>query len=75
MSDATPPVVSSPDGMEKRFALERERSDRLVRIITPFISVAIALLIGSLFILASGHSPVELPSQRCGKGRSGVRGR
>ena len=44
--------------MEKRFALERERSDRLVRIITPFISVVIAMLIGSLFILASGHSPV-----------------
>jgi simple sugar transport system permease protein len=30
-----------------------------VRIVTPFISVVIALLIGSLFILASGHSPVE----------------
>jgi general nucleoside transport system permease protein len=58
MSDAIPPVVSSPDGMEKRFALEREHRDRLVRIITPFISVVIALLIGSLFILASGHSPV-----------------
>ncbi len=58
MSDAIPPIISSPEGMEKRFAAERERSDRLVRVVTPFISVAIAMLIGSIFILASGHSPV-----------------
>jgi simple sugar transport system permease protein len=44
--------------MEKRFAAERERTDRVVRIVTPFVSVVIAMLIGSLFILASGHSPI-----------------
>ena len=59
MSDAIPPIAPSPDGIEKRFALERERTDRIVRVVTPFISVAIAMLIGSLFILVSGHSPVE----------------
>lgn len=59
MSDANQPVIPSPEGMEKRFALERERSDRVIRFATPFISVAIAMLVGSLFILASGHSPIE----------------
>ena len=59
MSDHIDPVAPSPDGIERRFALERERSDRIVRIVTPFISVVIAMLIGSLFILASGHSPIE----------------
>ena len=43
---------------EKRFALERQRTDRLIRIITPFVSVVIAMLISSLFIVASGHDPV-----------------
>lgn len=51
------PVLSA-DSMEKRFALERERSDRLIRVITPFVSVIIAMLIGSLFILASGNNPI-----------------
>jgi simple sugar transport system permease protein len=43
---------------EARHALEQQRWDRLIRIVTPFVSVAIALLIGSLFILASGSDPV-----------------
>jgi simple sugar transport system permease protein len=44
--------------LERQFALEQERFDRGVRIATPFISVAIALLVGSVVILISGGSPV-----------------
>lgn len=64
MSDAmTPPPADSrsrADALEaeKQFALEQERFQRGVRIATPFISVAIAVLIGSLVILASGKDPV-----------------
>ncbi|NTU71123.1 MAG: ABC transporter permease [Coriobacteriia bacterium] len=43
---------------EKRFALEQEAARRAIRVATPFISVFIALLVGSLVILASGESPV-----------------
>ena len=43
---------------EKRAAREKAGIDRTLRILTPFASVIIALLIGSLFILASGHSPL-----------------
>ncbi len=44
--------------MEKRFALEQQNVDRLIKIATPFISVAIAILIGSVIILMTGGSPV-----------------
>ena len=47
------------DGAEERFALEQQRTDRAIRIATPFISVMIAMLIGSVFILLSGQSPVQ----------------
>lgn len=56
--EATQPGAESSEAIEKRFALERERSDRLIRIVTPFISVVIAILVGSVIILLSGHSPV-----------------
>ena len=49
---------STPEGREKRAAREKVRIDRLLRILTPFASVLIAMLIGSLFILASGQSPL-----------------
>ncbi len=44
---------------EKQYALDQERFRRIVSIATPFISVVIALLVGSVVILASGHSPIE----------------
>jgi ABC-type uncharacterized transport system permease subunit len=37
---------------------EQENTDRAIRIATPFISVAIAMLIGSVIILLTGGSPV-----------------
>ena len=43
---------------EKRFALDRQRTDRVIRVVTPFVSVVIAVLIGSLLVLASGKDPV-----------------
>lgn len=47
----------SPEDREKRALRDKASIDRVLRILTPFASVAIAMLIGSLFILASGHSP------------------
>jgi len=44
---------------ERRYVLEQQRVDRAIKIATPFISVAIAVLIGSVVILLSGHSPIE----------------
>lgn len=44
---------------ERRFALEQERIKRLIRVATPFLSVLVAMLIGSVVILASGKSPME----------------
>lgn len=43
---------------ERRFALEQESIRRAIAIATPFISVVIAMLVGSLVILASGKSPI-----------------
>lgn len=57
MSD-TPSVVPPTSEQEKRFALEQERMQRLITLATPFISVALAVVIGSLVIVASGHDPV-----------------
>ena len=53
-----PDKTSAADAAEKRFALEQQRLDRAIRIATPFVSVAIAVLIGSVIIWLSGHSPV-----------------
>lgn len=54
---ATPPVESSAEA-EKRYALEKQRSDRIIRIVTPFVSVAIAVIVSSLLVLASGQDPI-----------------
>lgn len=43
---------------EKQFALDRQRFQRWLSLATPFVSVAIAVLVGSLVILASGKDPV-----------------
>jgi len=53
-----PPTAQEIQEAEKRFALEQERFQRWVRIATPFVSVLIAVLIGSLVILASGEDPI-----------------
>ncbi len=65
MSDAStrqvdPSMVpgGAPDTPEKRFALEQEQIQRAIRIATPFISVAIAMIIGSIIMLATGKDPV-----------------
>ncbi len=51
--------LEAREAEEKRYVLEQQRIDRAIKIATPFISVAIALLIGSVVILLSGKSPVE----------------
>lgn len=51
--------AGAPAGAERAFELEQERIQRIIRIATPFISVAIAILIGSFVIAAAGKSPVE----------------
>ena len=51
-------IDSARAGREKRAARDRSRIDRMLKILTPLASVVIAMLIGSLFILASGHSPL-----------------
>ncbi len=43
---------------ERRFTAERQRQNRIIKILTPFISVAIAIFFGSLLVLASGKDPV-----------------
>lgn len=54
-----PPVKDSTElDAERQFALEQESIQRGIRIATPFISVLIAILVGSLIILISGKSPV-----------------
>lgn len=54
------PVEPTPDlDAERRFALEQESIKRAIRVATPFISVFIALVVGTLVILSSGKSPVE----------------
>ena len=47
------------EAAEKRFALEQERNQRIIRWLTPFISIAIAMLVSSVFIVATGGNPVE----------------
>lgn len=46
------------EALEKRFVLEQQHLERILRVATPFISVAIAIVVGSLVILAAGKSPV-----------------
>lgn len=65
MSDATRsggggsgPSPEQPEVQEKRFALEQERIRRAIRFATPFISVGIAVIIGSVIMLATGKDPL-----------------
>jgi simple sugar transport system permease protein len=55
------PAAPAPkrDQTDKEFVLEQQRIDRAIRIATPFISVVLAILVGSVVILAAGKSPVE----------------
>jgi general nucleoside transport system permease protein len=62
IDNRTPPTdaeYAAAQEAEKQYALDQERFRRIVSIATPFISVVIALLVGSVVILVSGHSPVE----------------
>jgi len=59
MSEARPAKRTDELDAERRFALEQESIRRAIQIATPFISVVIAMLVGSLVILASGQSPAE----------------
>jgi ABC-type uncharacterized transport system permease subunit len=54
----SPEGFPGPDSMDKRFAIEQQNVDRAIRWATPFISVAIAILIGSIIILLTGGSPI-----------------
>lgn len=54
---SSPGEPPAPESIEKRFALEQEQVQRVIRIVTPFISVLIAMLIGSIIILSSGKDP------------------
>lgn len=56
MSDPSKPARA--DTIEKRFALEQQRLQQALRWATPFISVAIAVLVGSIIMLAAGKDPV-----------------
>jgi general nucleoside transport system permease protein len=53
------PEELAAEAAEKQFALQQERNQRIIRAITPFISIVIAVLVSSVFILATGGSPVE----------------
>ncbi len=50
---------AAAEAAERQNAKEQENIQRAIRIATPFISVAIAVLIGSVIILLSGESPIE----------------
>ena len=49
---------AAAEAAEARHAIEQKRWDRVIQIVTPFVSVAIALLISSLMIRASGSDPI-----------------
>lgn len=51
-------ALSEADAAEKQYALEQQRLNRLIRVVTPFISVVIAVLIGSLIIRLAGYDPI-----------------
>lgn len=57
-TDPTLPPEGRPDSIEKRFALEQQQVNRLIRIASPFVSVAIAVVIGSIIMLLAGKDPV-----------------
>lgn len=57
-TDPTLPPEGRPDSIEKRFALEQQQVNRLIRIASPFVSVAIAVVVGSIIMLLAGKDPV-----------------
>jgi simple sugar transport system permease protein len=73
MSDPLPGKTSGELDDERRFALEQQSIRRAIAIATPFISVVIAMLVGSLVILASGQSPVAAYSAMFGGAFGGWR--
>lgn len=56
--DPTTPQPGVPDSPEKRFMLQQQRVQRGIRLASPFISVIIAVIAGSLIMLAAGKDPV-----------------
>ncbi len=73
-NDRTPaPKPPARETLEKRFVLEQQQLDRILRVATPFISVAIAIVIGSIVILAAGKSPVAAFSAMFSGAFGGVR--
>jgi ABC-type uncharacterized transport system permease subunit len=54
-SGEKPPVGESSD---KDYALQRERQQKVIRALTPFFSIIIAILVSSVFIVATGGDPV-----------------
>ncbi|HSK47780.1 MAG TPA: ABC transporter permease [Coriobacteriia bacterium] len=57
-ADPGSPQPGQADSPEKRFALEQERRQRAIRIATPFISVGIAIVVGSIIMLMAGKDPI-----------------
>ena len=61
MSDATHkgvPAFAAPEPRGPQFATQRERLQRVIRLVTPFVSIAIAVVVSSIFIAATGGNPV-----------------
>lgn len=48
----------APESAERSFALQQARTQRLIAVVTPLISVVIGILIGSVLIYLAGESPV-----------------
>jgi general nucleoside transport system permease protein len=57
-ADADRREETATETAERRFAAERQRQDRIIHFVTPLVSVVIAILVGSLLILAAGQDPV-----------------
>ncbi|MDZ4169104.1 MAG: ABC transporter permease [Coriobacteriia bacterium] len=51
-------IEQEREAAERKNALDQQRIRRAISIATPFISVAIAVIIGSLLMLAAGKDPV-----------------
>jgi simple sugar transport system permease protein len=52
------PSPAARHDQEKAYALQRERTQRVIRLLTPFISIVVAVFVSSIFIAASGGNPV-----------------
>jgi ABC-type uncharacterized transport system permease subunit len=56
---STEPTPPQPPPGEQGTSLEAGAVDRVVQIVSPFVAVLFAVLVGSLIVLAAGQSPVE----------------